>query len=367
MASARLVPRGQAAGLDGVETVAAAWAVDRDGGAFSAGPRTAILTALELRGCPPLLVQRWRNFACSLLGKSRSAIELVVFTNAETKPCLADALAGVSGNGSIRWQVEIADAVANASTASTRHPLHLESQRWLRYAGFLEQAASSDLNALAVSDSLDVVFQDDPFARLLQPNEMRRIRFFSERQHTIGTQPLNYGWVDATYGREMVTNLSNRSVSCAGFTIGGATAMRAYIRLMAQEIYARVRPLRWNLLGPNFYRGLDQGVHNVAVHMLLAVREPTMNATISDHRGPVLTGDNMNGQVLELPMQGGLASRETGRMYIVVHQSVPTPQWRHPQGHGDATCKHFLRLGPHQAAHEPDPHKCTGATLTRGV
>lgn len=166
----------------------------------------------------------------------------------------------------------------------------------------LSRSPSAYRNVM-LTDVRDVLFLRSPFDFEIGDGLSC---FLEDERARLGTQPLNRSWLQAAYGSPVVESLSVLPISCAGVTIGTASAVLAYLGVMVDEL-ARL---------PRQPSGIDQGVHNYAVH---TGRVPNVQL-LGNEVGPVLTVGIMSSEDAK-----ALVSARVGDAYIV-HQYD-----RHPE------------------------------------
>jgi hypothetical protein len=128
--------------------------------------------------------------------------------------------------------------------------MSMNSARMLKYLEFLRTEALDRYNYIMLADVRDIVFQGDPFARV----DGAPLYYFLESGRTIGTCPVNAGWMRMAFGEEVLRQTASFPVSCAGTTIGTPRAMLAYLLWMARYIAESAPGVR--------HSGIDQAIHN---------------------------------------------------------------------------------------------------------
>jgi hypothetical protein len=149
--------------------------------------------------------------------------------------------------------------LSRASRDSTRVAARLAAaiavrdvRRFFLYYRYLSARRHSYANAM-LTDVRDVVFQSDPFGFDLG-DELQC--FLEDERQPIGAQPHNRKWVRTALGDDVLRELADLPVVCAGVTIGPFERMLAYLRVMVDHLL-RLRTQR---------TGLDQAVHNYVLH-----------------------------------------------------------------------------------------------------
>jgi hypothetical protein len=135
------------------------------------------------------------------------------------------------------------------SATGTRHIVWRD---WMR----AQQAAAGGLPAydmLLFCDSRDTVFQADPFARLVQAEDLgggKGFYAFLESHDTIGGSEWNFKWVADCFGNEGLAEVQAFPVVCAGTSMGSWEDSMIYLDTMGA----------WRCLGA------DPGTHGATVH-----------------------------------------------------------------------------------------------------
>jgi len=181
------------------------------------------------------------------------------------------------------------------------HTAPIMSLRFLYYHEWFCRHAK-EFEKVFITDLRDVVFQDDLFP-LLQKDE---VQFFLENQEIGCANDVNRIWLDAIYARKKSEFLDGLVTSCAGTTLGSASAIKFYLDKMVGEIIGADGYLHY---------GEDQAMHNMILRRESAdfARNPVPNA-----EGAVLT-------VLSIPPQDyqlgpdDLVRDKSGRVIPVLH------------------------------------------------
>jgi hypothetical protein len=134
----------------------------------------------------------------------------------------------------------------------------VHARRYAIYLAFL-RARLSRYDQVMISDVRDVVFQRNPFDGIASP----KCHFYLESAvRTIGEDPTNSRWVSGCFSAYEAERLAACRISCSGITIGGTTAVVAYLEMMV----ARIRVLPWRIYR-DIGHGYDQAIHNYLVHL----------------------------------------------------------------------------------------------------
>ena len=216
----------------------------------------------------------------------------VVISASALVPFVCSFVRHVSASATLVLFVRPLDAVASVSELARPHA-HLvevrpfpsggllQHRRYRVFADFLQEVVSTtgprgtwDDGIVALSDALDVIFQQDPFLlpEVIEQHAARGVVFHEEarlRHHTLGEHRVNNLWVRSLYGSKIADLLALKPVSCSGFSLGGLKAMRFYAADMASQLEERFDPLESQLTkehGQMITRGFDQGVHNALVY-----------------------------------------------------------------------------------------------------
>lgn len=118
-----------------------------------------------------------------------------------------------------------------------------------RFADFARYLALHEAlhGQVLLTDSRDVIFQDDPFP-------VSKLQVFCEDE-SIGSSHFARRWLQLTYGTGEFRRLADKPFICSGTTIGPMAGVLAYARKQAEQC-GRVMACA----------GADQAVHNVIVH-----------------------------------------------------------------------------------------------------
>ena len=131
---------------------------------------------------------------------------------------------------------------------------HPSNYRWPLLYRYLREHAGM-YRKIVVADVRDTMFQTDPF----QAFETGFYAFNGVETRTIGECGWNGGWVRDCFGPGMLGRLSNKHIICSGVSMGSASEVLDYLRLMSETMETKQFA--------NCERnGVDQGVHNVLVH-----------------------------------------------------------------------------------------------------
>lgn len=126
------------------------------------------------------------------------------------------------------------------------------------YRDFLTTISPSVVDRILITDVRDVIFQDDPFKHQTTVS----LEFFLENR-TIGSDYCNgEWWIGNTYGLNVLNDIRNNIISCAGTTIGTYDGMMHYLSSLIQEIY-RMESILGKHNNPPI---VDQACHNYLIY-----------------------------------------------------------------------------------------------------
>jgi len=140
-------------------------------------------------------------------------------------------------------------------------PFHIALTRYLLYSEYLAKALADPRRRqrwgrVMLTDTRDVVFQDDPFPERLS----HELLFVLEsREFPIGRCPNNASWVQEGFGAAMLAALAEKPISCSGTTFGTLHGTVEYLLQMQIMALGLPRVARYRT-------GIDQGIHNVMLH-----------------------------------------------------------------------------------------------------
>ncbi len=129
-------------------------------------------------------------------------------------------------------------------------PTHIQNARYFMYESYLQECGDK-YDRVLLTDVRDVFFQSDPFAVPLPSSVC-----FAAEDGFLGQEPVNRAWIERLYGRELLAEVADNTISCSGTVIGRLQELRLYVALMCVEIRHRQHTDEW---------GTDQGVHNYLV------------------------------------------------------------------------------------------------------
>ena len=180
--------------------------------------------------------------------------------------------------------------------------VNTQSSRFVMWLDFLKNC-STHYDKVMLTDVRDVFFQADPFAPI--PGDQLWM-FEEEGPLTVGTEPHNRRWVQASFGRKVLRQIAHHPVSCCGVTIGGVANICGYLEVMEPHLLKH---------SPVYFT--DQGIHNaVARTGMLSHLNPVV---VKNGDGPVLTVGVMKESQFRWDASGRLVNA-AGVPYAVIHQ-----------------------------------------------
>jgi hypothetical protein len=123
---------------------------------------------------------------------------------------------------------------------------------------------------------------------------------------TLGTEPRNRRWVEATFGKKVLRQIAHQHILCAGITIGSFRNILGYLEVMEPELLSRT---------PVYIP--DQGIHNALAYT--GAFNHLNPVIVKNGDGPVLTVGMMNDAQMTLDGAGRLVD-PAGNPYAVIHQ-----------------------------------------------
>jgi len=192
---------------------------------------------------------------------------------------------------------------------------HIHQSRHFLYTAFLEQEHT--FSNVMLSDTRDVVFQKNPFDFPIDDN---LCCFLEDPSITIAGEQHNAGWIRRAFGQEILNRIGNSTISCAGITIGSASAILEYTSEMCRILLTpKVRAIAG-------ITGLDQGIHNYSIRMNLFGDRLHLYENM---KGPVLTMGLMKKDALKFHPDNGLLLNENGDICHTIHQYDRHPELLH--------------------------------------
>jgi hypothetical protein len=181
-----------------------------------------------------------------------------------------------------------------------RYSLNIMLERFF-LALELVQAHRKSLTNVLLTDSRDVVLQQDPFARIGE-NLLSGLE-----EKTIGDCSMNSGWLRHVYGTEVHNCLSNRRIVCAGISLGPVREVEQYLVTMCSEIWKRLSKVA-------LIAQYDQGIHNYLIY------SGKIKLDLTDNRaGIIATLHYENPNNIQVDYSAGIVKVQ-GRAPAIVHQ-----------------------------------------------
>ena len=199
--------------------------------------------------------------------------------------------------------------------------IHPQASRYLYYENFVR--ANSGYGRIMLSDSRDVVFQDDPFAALDKYEHADGVlhAFDQDPSLTFDGQSVDAKWLARVYGDAVHQKVQGEQTLCSGTTFAARDIMLDYLAAMSAEVLAhRTRPL-------------DQAMHNKVVHLDWPKDRLLRHRNVE---APVMTMYGMADADYRLADDGRVYSGE--RLVPVLHQ------WEHIVPVKQATLKRYEHL-----------------------
>jgi len=131
------------------------------------------------------------------------------------------------------------------------------------------QANRDAFTGVLLTDSRDVVLQEDPFRRLGD----HLVSGLEET--TIGSCSVNSGWITHLYGTDVHAGMSKCRIACAGVTFGPIADVEQYLVEMCREIWKCLSKVA---LGSDY----DQGIHNYLIY------NGRVNVKLTDNRTGII-------------------------------------------------------------------------------
>jgi hypothetical protein len=141
-------------------------------------------------------------------------------------------------------------AYAEVYRAATSNWIHPQSGRFLVYQDFLRTNAL--YRGVLLSDSRDVVFQDNPFPHV-NPNVLNV--FEQDRSMLYGGDNLDTKWFASVIGNDLLNRVKGKPTICSGTVMGSPAVLLKYLTFMEKEILTHK------------FKPLDQAIHNKVVYL----------------------------------------------------------------------------------------------------
>lgn len=178
-------------------------------------------------------------------------------------------------------------------------PIHIYNFRHYLYYDYLLKKGSSFENVL-ITDVKDVVFQKNPFDFLIEDK-----LYVAVESLAIPIKDCEWtsGWIQSGYGVEILDQMKDKEVICAGTTLAPMNVMKKYLHRLIQEFSAV----------NNVFDCADQAMHNVLLHRQLL--EPVFKCY--NFKSPILTVGTEKTYLLN--KQNQLVT-EDGEIIPTIHQ-----------------------------------------------
>ena len=141
-------------------------------------------------------------------------------------------------------------AYAEVYRAATSNWIHPICGRHLVYQDFLRTNAL--YRGVLLSDSRDVVFQDNPFPHV-NPNVLNV--FEQDRSMLYGGDNLDTKWFASVIGNDLLNRVKGKPTICSGTVMGSPAVLLKYLTFMEKEILTHK------------FKPLDQAIHNKVVYL----------------------------------------------------------------------------------------------------
>jgi hypothetical protein len=175
-------------------------------------------------------------------------------------------------------------------------------RRQLLYLEFL-RTNRQKYGRVFITDCRDVFFQANPFSW----DPPAGVHFFLEESaNKIGQCSHHIRWIKSQFGRQVLAELADETISCAGTTLGDVESIIQYLSTMVSLSMA-ARSLREH--------DGDQGIHNYILRKNMLPR-----TTLHENRhGPVMTMGAMKTSDAQLNVHGYVVN-DNGTLPVVLHQ-----------------------------------------------
>lgn len=178
---------------------------------------------------------------------------------------------------------------------------YFASLRFVLYHEYLLKHQDQFENVL-LTDCRDVYFQRDPFSENLGPGVHC---FLEAKRQIIGKCPANSRMVRTAFGPEVLRELADAPVSCAGTLLGDIASILKYLETMV-ELLCKIITMT---------SIIDQGVHNFIIHRRLL---PFLHLH-DNYSSIVFTAGCEGGDSIRLNDRNEII-RQDGGVYSMLHQ-----------------------------------------------
>ncbi len=184
---------------------------------------------------------------------------------------------------------------------------HPQLSRFFHYRRIIE---GGSFDRILLSDVRDVYFQSDPFESL--PPQGLSVSV-EDPSYTVATEYWNARWIKAAFGPDVLAEIGDNRVTCAGVTFGDAGAILSYVQAMVQQLLSmRLRA---------FIGQGDQGLHNYLVWTGQLGEVHHMESM----RSPIVTLNGVAYSELQFGPDARLVNPD-GSTISIIHQYDRTPQ-----------------------------------------
>ncbi len=181
-----------------------------------------------------------------------------------------------------------------------RYSLNIMLDRFFLALEIVQTHRNSLTNVL-LTDSRDVVLQQNPFRRIGR----RLVSGLEEK--TIGDCSINSGWIIEVYGNNVHTSLSSRRIVCAGVTLGPVREVEQYLLTMCGEIWKCLPQVA-------LIAQYDQGIHNYLIY------SGRVDLDLTDNRaGIIATLHYENPNNIQMDAVSGVVTVQ-GKAPAIIHQ-----------------------------------------------
>jgi hypothetical protein len=186
-------------------------------------------------------------------------------------------------------------------------PFDLLLGRNVTFYNFLvrpETALRGPYSHVLLTDVRDVFFQADPFL----PAPETELEFFLEDDsRRVGNCSFNSTWVRMAFGEQVLREMGERRISCAGTVLGTWRGILEYL-LHMQILATQAKPTA------RFVKGVDQGLHNLLLH-----RNLLDSSAVAENGARVFTLGYVGETGIRMTEDGRVADLH-GRVSPLVHQ-----------------------------------------------
>ncbi|MCQ9205974.1 MAG: hypothetical protein NG737_06655 [Omnitrophica bacterium] len=181
--------------------------------------------------------------------------------------------------------------------------LKLYAYRFIMYYFFLEEYKER-YSRVMLSDIRDVVFQRNPFEFSFDDDSL--YCFCENKNISIKQNLMNAGWIRTLYGEKVLQQIGDKSIVCAGITIGTVSVILNYLNTMVKGIKE---------LGKTQLSNTDQAVHNYSIY----TNKLKNVKLLKNEDGPIATLRLVSSEEIRTD-KNGLVLNSEGNIMHVVHQ-----------------------------------------------